>query len=147
MPRESATEYVSAEVPTKPASPVNVTTPVDVFTKYDPSPVTAREVAVQFGAVSLEPHRRTDDAVIVAPDAPVSFVAGFIVIAIAVPPDAASARAVGGTAHCTTIMPWPPIACVRVPAARPPTPIGVTHWVLDFSGSATFCRTPFAPLC
>jgi len=137
-PRESATEYVSVDVPTKPASPVNVTTPVDVFTEYDPSPVTAREVAVQFGAVSLEPHRRTVDAVIVAPDAPVSFVAGFIVIAIAVPPDAVSARAVGGTAHCTTIMPLPPIACARVPPARPPTPIGVTHWVLEFKGFATF---------
>jgi hypothetical protein len=105
VPRESATEYVSVDVPTKPASPVNVTTPVVVFTEYDPSPVTARVIAVQFGAVSPEPHRRTDDAVIVAPDAPVSFVAGLIVIAIAVPPDAVSARAVGGTAHCTTTIP------------------------------------------
>jgi hypothetical protein len=147
VPRESATEYVSVDVPTKPASPVKVTTPVDVFTEYDPSPVTARDVAVQFGAVSLEPHKRTDDAVIVAPDAPVSFDAGFIVIAIAVPPDAVSARAVGGTAHCTTTMPLPPIACVRVPPALPPTPIGVTHWLLEFNGFATFCRTPLAPLC
>ena len=105
VPRESATEYVTVEVPTKPALPVKVTTPVDVFTEYDPSPVTLRVSAVQFGAVSPEPHKRTDDAVIVAPDDPVSLVEGFFVMAIAVPPDAVSARAVGGTAHCTTIMP------------------------------------------
>jgi hypothetical protein len=105
VPRESATEYVTVEVPTKPALPVKVTTPVDVFTEYAPSPVTLRVSAVQFGAVSPEPHKRTDDAAIVAPDDPVSLVAGFFVMAIAVPPDAESARAVGGTAHCTTIMP------------------------------------------
>jgi hypothetical protein len=138
VPRESATEYVSVEVPTKPTSPVNVTTPVDVFTEYVPSPLAVSKVAVQFGAISPEPHKRTDDAAIVAPDDPVSFVAGFFVMAIAVPPDAVSARAVGGTAHCTTIMPLPPIACARVPPARPPTPIGVTHWVLEFKGFATF---------
>jgi hypothetical protein len=128
VPRESATEYVSVDVPIKPAAPVNVTTPVEVFTEYDPSPVTERDVAVQFGAVSPERHRRTVDAVIVAPDAPVSFVAGFIVIAIAVPPDAVSARAVGGTAHCTTIMPWPPAAAVTVVALPiPPLPIAATY--------------------
>jgi hypothetical protein len=138
VPRESATEYVSVDVPTKSASPVNVTTPVEVFTEYDPSPVIVRVVAVQFGAVSPEPHRRTDDVVIVAPDAPVSFDAGFIVIAIAVPPDAVSARAVGGTAHCTTTMPSPPIACESVPPALAPTPIGVTHWLLVSSGLAMF---------
>jgi hypothetical protein len=33
VPRESATEYVSVEVPTKPTSPVNVTAPVEVFTE------------------------------------------------------------------------------------------------------------------
>jgi hypothetical protein len=33
VPRESATEYVSVEVPTKLTSPVNVTTPVEVFTE------------------------------------------------------------------------------------------------------------------
>jgi hypothetical protein len=33
VPRESATEYVSVEVPTKPALPVNVTTPVEVSTE------------------------------------------------------------------------------------------------------------------
>jgi hypothetical protein len=87
-----------------------------------------RDVAVQFGAVSLEPHKRTVDAVIVAPDAPVSFDAGFIVIAIAVPPDALSALAVGGTAHCTTIMPWPPAAAVTVVALPiPPLPIAATY--------------------
>jgi hypothetical protein len=105
VPRVSATEYVTVDVPTKPATPVKVTTPVDVFTEYDPSPVTLNVSAVQFGATSPEPHKRTDDAAIVAPDDPVSFVAGFFVMAIAVPPDALSARAVGGTAHCTTIMP------------------------------------------
>jgi hypothetical protein len=36
VPRVSATEYVTVDVPTKPASPVNVTTPVDVLTEYDP---------------------------------------------------------------------------------------------------------------
>jgi hypothetical protein len=105
VPRVSATEYVTVDVPTKPATPVKVTTPVEVFTEYAPSPVTLSVSAVQFGAVSLEPHKRTDVAAIVAPDDPVSFVAGFFVMAIAVPPDAVSARAVGGTAHCTTIMP------------------------------------------
>ena len=54
VPRVSATEYVTVDVPTKPASPVNVTTPVDVFTEYDPSPVTVSEVAVQFGALSAD---------------------------------------------------------------------------------------------
>ena len=105
VPRVSATEYVIVDVPTKPASPVKVTTPVEVFTEYEPSPAIERDVPVQFGATSPEPHKRTDDAVIVAPDAPVSFVVGFFAMAIATPPDAVSARAVGGTAHCTTIMP------------------------------------------
>jgi hypothetical protein len=105
VPRVSATEYVTVDVPINPVSPVKVTTPVEVFTEYVPSPLAVNEVAVQFGAISPEPHKRTDDAAIVAPDAPVSLVAGFFVIAIAVPPDAVSARAVGGTAHCTTIMP------------------------------------------
>jgi hypothetical protein len=128
VPRESATEYVTVDVPTKPASPVKVTTPVDVFTEYAPSPVTFNVSAVQFGAISPEPHKRTDDAAIVAPDDPVSFVAGFIVIAIAVPPDAVSARAVGGTAHCTTTMPWPPAAAVTVVALPiPPLPIAATY--------------------
>ena len=138
VPRVSATEYVTVEVPTKPTSPVKVTTPVEVFTEYEPSPVMEREVPVQFGAVSLTPHMRTDDAEIVAPDTPVSFVVGFFVMAIATPPDATSARAVGGTAHCTTIMPLPPSAWVSVPPARPPTPIGVTHWLLVLNGFAMF---------
>ena len=128
VPRVSATEYVTVEVPTKPASPVKVTTPVEVFTEYEPSPVMEREVPVQFGAVSLAPHKRTDDAEIVAPDAPVSFVVGFFVMAIATPPDATSARAVGGTAHCTTIMPWPPAAAATVDALPgPPLPTVATY--------------------
>ena len=128
VPRVSATEYVTVDVPTKPASPVKVTTPVEVFTEYEPSPVTEREVPVQFGAVSLTPHRRTDDAEIVAPDTPVSFVIGFFVMAIATPPDAVSARAVGGTAHCTTIMPWPPAAAATVDALPgPPLPMVATY--------------------
>ena len=90
--------------------------------------MTVRDVAEQFGAVSPEPHKRTVDAVIVAPDAPVSFVAGFIAVAIAVPPDAVSARAVGGTAHCTTTIPRPPAAAVTVVALPiPPLPIAATY--------------------
>ena len=44
---------MSVEVPTKPATPVNVTTPVKVLTEYVPSPVTVRDVAVQLGALSI----------------------------------------------------------------------------------------------
>ena len=106
---------MSVEVPTKPATPVNVTTPVEVLTEYVPSPVTVRDVAVQLGALSFAAHSRTDDALIVAPEVAVSFEAGLKEIASAVPPDFASARAVGGSAHCITTMPCPPSALARVP--------------------------------
>jgi hypothetical protein len=101
---------VSVEVPTNPATPVNVTTPVEVLTEYVPSPVTVRDVAVQLGALSFAAQSRTDSGFIVAPDVAVSLLDGFKEIATAVAPDFESARAVGGSAHCTTIIPFPPLA-------------------------------------
>ncbi len=98
-PRLSAMEYVTVDVPLKPPTLVNVTTPVVVFTEYEPSFVTGNEVCVQLGAVSFAPHNRTDEAEIVPPRAAVSFEKGEMVIGTAVPPDFVSARAVGGTAH------------------------------------------------
>ena len=47
-------------MPTQSVVGVKVTTPVVVLTVYTP-PVTDTVVAVQFGAVWLLPHKRTDD--------------------------------------------------------------------------------------
>ena len=87
-------------MPTKLASPVNVTTPVEVLTEYEPSFVIVTDVSEQFGAVSVVGRQsRTELALIVVPEVAVSFDDGVIVIAAAFAPDAVSARAVGGTAH------------------------------------------------
>ena len=104
-PRPSAITYVRVDVPTKPAAPVNVTVPAE--TEYEPSPVTLTDVFVQLGAVSagLTPHNLIDDVLRVVPAAAVSLDAGVREIAVATPPDFASGRAVGGTAHWNTTMP------------------------------------------
>jgi hypothetical protein len=74
-PKESVTWYVGGEatVPRNDDTGVNVTTPVDVFTAYVPSPDTVREVKVQFGTDCDGPQSRTLDATSVRLGSFVSF--------------------------------------------------------------------------
>lgn len=79
-PNASATWYDCAgAVPVNVASGVNVTMPVEVLTEYVPFPETVTLVAVQFGEVCPEPHRRRVLGAITVPVLAASFTVGLIV--------------------------------------------------------------------
>ena len=89
---------------------MKVTTPVVALTLYVPSPDTVSEVLEHESALSPVSQSLTVVLLIVVPDVAVSFVVGSSTIAVATPPDLLSARAVGGSAHCKTTIPCPPVA-------------------------------------
>jgi hypothetical protein len=138
-PALSAITYVWVDVPAKPATLVNETTPVVVLTVYVPSPGTVVVVAVQFGAVSPVPHKRTELGVNVRPAGAVSFVAGFTEIGVPDEPVAVSGCVVGpSTVNDTELAPFNPrlsemtYVCVPVPT-YPATLMNVTSPVVELT--------------